>query len=62
MRPIKLILYATLLIFANGCQKKNEVLPFPKGGYNFEKIIDSRDSSFPFYPLRHVETRNGFNT
>ena len=53
---MKLIFRIYFLLFVWGCHGKPTTITFPKGGFAFEKNINSKDSSFPFYPLRHQES------
>ncbi len=44
------------IIILVSCINYKEKIQFPKGGYEFKKDINLKDSTFPFYPVRHIES------
>ncbi|WP_336516553.1 hypothetical protein [Pollutibacter soli] len=54
MREIVVILSLSLFSCSNSTQ--NSPITFPDVGYLFVKQPDPKDSSFPFYPTRHLES------
>jgi hypothetical protein len=49
------IIFSLSLLSCNSPQR-NSKINIPEGGYNFAEPINIKDSSFPFYPVRSMET------
>lgn len=50
------IIILSIFFFSCSSQNSNQKINFPNGGYEFAKEINIKDSSFPFYPIRSMET------
>jgi hypothetical protein len=50
------IIIISVLLLSCNTQHSNSKINFPAGGYTFAKEINIKDSSFPFYPVRSLET------